>query len=134
MTDKKELAAQPVAGSIVINAQLASSGKSMTFSTYVYPTDDTAEINGRIDQAMEIIDRQRLKAEIPELEARLEMKRNNLKQIVTTLETLKERQNTGKLSGKDLDILRNLSTTFERENADIKEGIEKIAEAKAKVD
>lgn len=60
-----------VAGSFNFSAQLPN-GKSLTFSGYVLAGESMAEIDFKLDMAAAAVERQRLIAEVPELEAKLQ--------------------------------------------------------------
>ena len=59
-----------VAGSYTLTAQLPN-GKQLTLSGYILADDGVDDLNKRLDVAAQVVERQRLAAEVPELEAKL---------------------------------------------------------------
>lgn len=127
-------AQQAITGQFVINAQLAgSSGKSMSFTGYVYDGESKESVEGRVDILQEIIERQRIRSEIPELEAAREQRINGMKQAADVLADLEGRQqNGGSLTSQERLSLSNLRVNIKKANEDIEKGDVAIKEAKLK--
>lgn len=68
-----------VAGSFTFNAQMPN-GKTLAVSGYILAGDGEDEANQRLDMIARLVERQRLIAEIPELEKKLESMEQALKQ------------------------------------------------------
>ena len=121
-----------VTGNFTIQAQLPM-GKSITVSGYVYSNNNLDDINKQVDMFHDLIDRQRTRAEIPELEAKLEQRRVALGQMKDALESLSKKQHAGKLSSAERKMVDDMNTSIGRINEDIEKGIEAIAKAKLEV-
>jgi hypothetical protein len=123
-----------ITGQFVLNAQLAgSSGRSMSFTGYIYDGESKQSVEVRIDLLQEIIERQRIRSEIPELEAKREQMIKGMQQAREVLAELEERQRSGKdLSSQERLNLRNMRTNIAKVNEEIDKGAEAILEAKRK--
>lgn len=123
-----------IAGTISLNAQLGdATGRSMNMQLYVYSDDTKAEIEKRIDQGQEIVERQKLRCEIPVLEATVDQRLKGLEQAKEVLaELVRKRDNGEKLSTQELNNIFNLRSNITKQDEDIKKGMEKISEAKRK--
>lgn len=76
-----------VAGSFTLSATLPN-GKQLTFSGYVIQGEGDAEVNAKLDFASRAVERQRLIAEIPVLEATLQGKQDAIEQVTVQMHSL----------------------------------------------
>jgi hypothetical protein len=135
--DKKHQELNPagnaVTGNFTIQATLPQ-GKNVTFSGYLYDGESIESVNARVDLLHDAIDRQRTRAEIPELEVVLEssVKRlDEIKQHYAVL--LKKKAEDGKLSTQERQALDVMDINVKKHADDIETGRAKIAEAKSKI-
>jgi hypothetical protein len=121
---------QMVLGNFTIQAQ-APMGKTFTVSGYIYSGDGENEVNTQIDMLHRIVDRQRLKAEIPELEARLEQRMQALEDIKTHFMKLEEDKKRGvKMSTAVRTNYENAQVTIKKLADEVEKGIAAITAAK----
>lgn len=120
-------------GNFTLQASMPN-GKTLTISSYIYSHNTKDEISKQLDLYHDVIDRQRTKAEIPELELKLEQRIRNLKQIKDHMGNMEARQLSGKrLSPAELKQLDDLVVNIKSLEADIDSGTKAIADAKAVV-
>lgn len=127
-------AQQAITGQYVINAQLAgNSGRSMSFTGYIYDGESKESVEGRIDILQEVIERQRIRSEIPELEAKRDQMIKGMENARDVLTELEKRQKEGeKLSSQEMLNVRNMRTNIAKVNEEIEKGDKAIVEAKRK--
>ena len=133
MTDKAPLSGAAITGNYQLTAQLPQ-GKTISFSGYIYEGQDIAALNAEIDIVHDAMDRQRTRAEIPELELVLESKLKRLEETKTHYLALANKIESGaKLTSQEKSAIDvrdiNLASLVE----DIDKGREKIAAARVKV-
>lgn len=122
-----------ITGNFNLTAQLAgSSGRTIAIAGYIYDGESKESLNDRLDILQEIIERQRSRAEIPELEAKREQMVKGLAQARDVLAELEEKQKSGSISSQERMNLRNIRTNIEKVSEEIDKGSEAIAEAKKK--
>lgn len=121
-----------VTGNFTLQAQMPM-GKSITMSGYIYSTSTVDAINKQVDLMHDVIDRQRLRAEIPELEAKLDQKKVACQQLRDSLDALEAKSKKKKLSTQEQNNLENGLISLRRVMQDIEDGVKAIADAKAKV-
>lgn len=122
-----------VTGNFTIQAQMPM-GKSITVSGYVYSKNSPDEINKQINLLHDAVDYQRSRAEIPELEVKLEQRYKALKDLRDALAGLLTRQDSGsKLTSQEKKAIGDMSKSVEHLQADIEKGEEAIRLAKDKV-
>jgi hypothetical protein len=121
-------------GSFTIQAQMPQ-GKSITMSGYIYSTSSTEAINKQVDLFSDVIDRARTKAEIPELEVKLQQRFVALEQQLSHIEMLQSKSKDGakKLATNEAKMLENLLVSVKAIKKDIEKGKEEIEAAKLKV-
>lgn len=121
-------------GNFSINAQMAgSSGKSMQVAGYIYSDDNEDTLNARLDLYGRVIERQRIRSEIPELEAKREQMVKGMEQAREIMADLEKRQQGGEsLSSQDRLNLRNMGVNIAKVKDEIDKGDEAIKEAKLK--
>lgn len=130
MTDKHQEAPKAevnrVAGSFQYGAQLPN-GKSLSFSGYVIEGDTLEDINMKLDVAAQAIERQRLKAEVPELEAKLAEYQKRLEQ---TEDAIKDILGKDKPSSQDKQTLNTLNMNKKVLEKEVEVGLLAIQKAK----
>ncbi len=125
-------AAQTITGNFTLQAQLAgSSGRSIAIAGYIYDGESKESLEGRLD-LQEVIERQRTRSEIPELEAKREQMITGLRQAREVLTELEEKQREGKLSSQERMNLNNMRTNIAKVSEEIDKGEKAIQEAKKK--
>lgn len=135
---KKLTAPQPpygaAQGNFTLVAQLAGqSGRSIQVQAYIFDGESKESLNGRIDLLQDIIERQRLRCEIPELEARRDQMVKGLQQAREILSDLEAKQRKGEtLSSQERMNMRNMRANIEKVNDEIKKGTEAISDARRK--
>ena len=119
-------------GNFTIQAQMPM-GKTITVSGYIYSKNTADEISKQVDMLHDVVDRQRLRSEIPELEAKLEQRYATLSQMRDILESLKAKQDGGvKLSSSEKKQIGDMDIAIRRTNDDIEKGQQAVKDAKAK--
>src|SRR5258708_36275116 len=123
-----------ITGQFTLNAQLAgNSGRAMSVLGYIYDGESQESLNDRLDVIQEIIERQRLRAEIPELEAKREQMIKGMNQAREVLADLEDRQKNGQsLSSQERMNLKNMKVNIAKVDEEITKGEEAIKEAKLK--
>jgi chromosome segregation ATPase len=121
-------------GNFSLTAQLAgSSGRSMQVAGYIYSDDDETELNARLDMYQRVVERQRIRSEIPELEAKREQMLNGINQAREVLSQLEDRRNKGdQLSSNERMQITNMSQSIKKMLEEVDKGTEAIEEAKKK--
>lgn len=127
-------AANAITGNFELSAQLAgSSGRTLRVSGYVYDGESKESLEGRLDILQEVIERQRARTEIPELEAKLDQMMKGMSQARDVLTELETRQKAGQaLSSQEKLNVQNLRTSINQVKEEIEKGHKAIAEAKRK--
>ena len=89
MTEQQEgtLQGALVTGNFSIQATMPN-GKTINVSGYLYEGESVESVNTRVNLFHDIVDHQRTRSEIPELEARRDQGINALKDIKNVLENL----------------------------------------------
>lgn len=119
-------------GNFTLAAQLPNQ-RNIQVAGYMYHGDTREEIDARLDLYQECIERQRVRCEIPELEAAREQRVKGLEQARAILTELEERQKSGdRLSSQEQMNIRNMRTNIAKAVEDIDKGAEAIQEAKRK--
>lgn len=134
MSDKPDVnpAQQAITGQFSLTAQLAgSSGRTMGVTGYIYDGESIQSLNDRLDMLQEVIERQRTRAEIPELEAKREQMIKHLNQARDVLKDFEDRQKEGhQLSSKERLDMRNMSVNIAKVKEEIDKGSDAIEQAK----
>lgn len=129
----EETAAQAVLGNFTLQAQLPQ-GKSFTVSGYIMSEESVESLNQRIDMLHDVVDRQRTRAEIPELEVKLEGMIKRLEEIRGHYAALEQKKAAGKsMSTQEKQTLAVQDINVKHLMDDIEKGRVAIAEAKKKV-
>lgn len=115
-----------VAGSYTMSAQLPN-GKQLTLSGYILADDGPDDLNRRLDVAAQVVERQRVAAEIPELEAKLVQREDQLRQMEAIITDLSGKD---KLSSREQENLRTMRTNLKIVNDDIEAGRSAIVKSK----
>ena len=122
-----------ITGNFSLDVQLANSGKKLTISGYMYDGESVQSLNDRLDIVHDVADRQRVRAEIPELEAARDQKAKQLYQMKEVMTELEGRVAGGaKLSSQEKKTLRNLGLNLTLIEADLEKGSAAVADAKLK--
>ncbi len=120
-------------GNFTLQAQLAgASGRTMAIQGVIYEGESAESLNDRLDVLQEVIERQRVRCEIPELEAKRDQMLKGIGQAREVLADLEERSKTGTLSSQERMNVRNMRTNIEKAIKDVGDGEKAIAEAKKK--
>ena len=120
-------------GNFTIQAQLTS-GKSITVSGYIYSHNSPAEINKQIDIYHDVVDRQRLKAEIPALEAKLQQQIRALHQVKDSVTNLRNKKlNGGKISSAENKMIEDLATNIVVLEKDIDKTMADLEDARKQI-
>ena len=134
----KKTAAAPAQGEVAVGnftlaAQLAgASGRTMNVAGYIYLGDDEKALNERLDMYQKVIERQRIRCEIPELEAKKEQMLKHLEQARAVLADLEEKQRTVGLSSQERLNVKNMNLSISKVQEEIGKGEEAIKEARQK--
>lgn len=132
-TMKDDVSDKAVMGNYQLTATMAN-GKTFNVSGYLFSGESVESINGRVDLLHEVMDRQRVRAEIPELEIVRENKITHLSQQEKVLAGLLEQKANGeKLTSSQKQLIENMSVSITALKSDIDKGTQLIAEAKRKV-
>lgn len=132
---KRPAPLQPLAqGNFTLQAALAGqSGRSIAVQAYIFDGESKESLDARIDLLQEVIERQRSRCEIPELEARREQMVKGLEQARDVLTELETRRNNGeRLSSQELLNVQNMRVNIKKVSEEIDKGEEAILEAKRK--
>lgn len=120
-----------ITGQFVLTAALAgSSGRSMNITGYIYDGESIQSLNERLDALQEVIERQRTRAEIPELEAKREQLIKGVGNARDVLVALEEKQRTGGLSTSERQQIGNMRVSISKMLEEIDKGEAAITEAK----
>ena len=121
-----------VTGNFTLQATLPQ-GKTFSVSGYIYEGESIESLNQRVDLIHDACDRQRTRAEIPELELVLESKLKHLEDAKTHYLALNNKKElNGKLTSQEKSALDVQDIALTRALEDIQKGRDKIAEARAK--
>ena len=122
-----------VMGNFVLEATLPN-GKKFTVSGYLFEGEDLSSLNTRIDNLHDVVDRQRTKAEIPELEVKYDQWVKTLDQNMEHMKGLSDKKDSGKaLSSQEKTALANLSVNNQHVMNEITRGRQAIDDARALV-
>ena len=135
MTEKQEgtLQGALVTGNFSIQATMPN-GKTINVSGYLYEGESVESVNNRVNLFHDIVDHQRTRSEIPELEARRDQGIQALSQMKDVLAGLEAKQkNGGKLTSQEKLTIQNMGTNITRVSEDIEKGEKAISDAKKKV-
>ncbi len=132
--DTGNRAQAPITGNFNLTAQLAgSSGRSIAIAGYIYDGESYESLTGRLDVLNDLIDRERARSEIPELEAKREQMVRGMAQAREVLAEMEGKQKRGEsLSSQERTNMKNLAVNIAKMNEEIGKGAEAIVEAKKK--
>lgn len=122
-------AADVVAGNFQFQAQLPN-GKAFSVSCYVFKDEDEDSLNARVDLVARVIERQRMIAEIPELESKLDQMEDARRQVETIIEDISGKD---KPSSQERNQLNTMRVNLRKIDADIAKGKEAIGAARDKL-
>ena len=121
-----------ITGQVTLGAQLPN-GRSISVISYIYDGEPQESINARWDLLQEAIERQRIRCEIPELEAKREQMIGGLKQLRQVLNDLEaKKREKGNLTSNEEMAVKNHATQIDRMSEEIDKGAAAIADAKKK--
>lgn len=125
-------AQQAITGTVTLSAALGdATGRSMNIQAYAYDGESKESLEARIDLFQEVIERQKLRCEIPVLEATVEQRVKGLEQARDVLAELERRHKNGeRLTSQELLNVNNLRVSVKKQSEDIGKGMERIADAK----
>lgn len=127
-----DTATQAVTGNFTLTATLPQ-GKSINFSGYMYSGESIESVNQRLDLLSEAMERQRLRAEIPELEMKREHYISQFKAMKGHMQSLVDKQHDGvKLTPKEKLDLKNMQDNVVKAQEEIDKGQTVIDEQKRK--
>jgi hypothetical protein len=115
-----------VAGSFTFQCQMPN-GKSLSFSGYVLAGQTQAEINQHLDVASAVVERQRLAAEIPTLQTKLEQTEKAKEQVAAIVADLTNRE---KLTSSEKQQLNTMRVNLKSLDDEIQRGEIAIGEAR----
>jgi chromosome segregation ATPase len=122
-----------VTGNYNLSATLPN-GKTFAVSGYLYDGESFESVNARVDILHDVLDRQRTRAEIPELEAKRDQMIKQLDQMREHMSSLDMKQSAGgKLTSQEKLAITNISNSVGKVQEEIDKGTQAIADAKAKV-
>jgi chromosome segregation ATPase len=122
-----------VTGNFQLNAQMLN-GKTFSVSGYLYDGESVESVNQRVDHLHDVMDRQRTRAEIPDLEAKFDQTTKQLQQMKEVMADLERKRNdSGKLSSQEKLTLQNMGQSIVTVQENLVKGDAAIKEAKRKV-
>lgn len=126
--------AQAIMGNFQLSAQLPD-GKSFSVSGYLFSGESVESLNARLDLLAGVTERQRVIAEIPELEKKLVAANDRLAEYLGFCNELRAKQERSpkQLSGQEKQQLDVMDVNVRKLREDIEKGVQTIAENKAKV-
>lgn len=131
--EAQQLTGVAVTGNFTISATMPN-GKTINVSGYLYDGEDIASVHQRVSLCDDVIDFQRTRAEIPELEIKLKQLVKRLGEFQLHYAALIQKKDVnGKLNSQERAALDVKDINLEQLNKEIKEGNAAISEAKTKV-
>jgi hypothetical protein len=122
-----------VTGNFTINATMPN-GKSIVVSGYLYEGESIESVNQRVSLFDDIVDFQRTRSEIHELELKYKASISRLEDIKLHYSVILGKKERGeKLSSQEKSALDVMDVNIKKHNEDLLEGAEAIAVAKRKV-
>jgi hypothetical protein len=132
MTDKT-LSGALVTGNFQISGQMFN-GKTISVSGYLYEGESVESVNERVSLFHDIVDTQRLKAELEQYEVEVDKAISRLEEIKMHYAVILEKQKNGKkLNAQEQAALTVMATNVDKHKEDIKKGEQKLKEAKEKL-
>lgn len=133
MTDELNPAGNAVTGNFTLQCQMPN-GKSFNISGYIYDQESVESLNGRVDILHDVMDRQRTRSEIPELEAKRDQMVRQMIQMREVMAELEAKQSEGKkLSSQEKLTLQNMAVSLTKVSSEVDKGGVEIEEARKKV-
>ena len=122
-----------VTGNFTFTANLPN-GKNFSVSGYLYSGESMESINDRVDILHDVVDRQRTRAEIPELEAKRDQIVTAMGQMKDVLASLDVKQNIEgkKLTSQEKLTIENMQRSMVKAQEDVEKGEKAIKDAKLK--
>ena len=119
-----------ITGNFNLSQTLGSSGRTLQMAGYLYYGEDRESIEERLRMISDIMDKEKARSEIPELEAKREQMIRGLGQARDVLAELEEKNKFDKLSSNERMQLQNMRVNIGKVSEEIDKGTEAIAEAK----
>lgn len=133
MDEQKTLTGALVTGNFTITATMPQ-GKNINVCGYLYEGESVESVNDRVNVFHDIVDFQRTRSEIPELQLKLEGSIKRLEEIKGHYSVLLDKQNKGgKITSQEKQALSVMDINVKKHLEDIEDGKKVIAEARAKV-
>jgi hypothetical protein len=130
---KMDAAGNAITGTIQLSAQLPN-GKQIQISSYIYDQEAVQSINDRTDILHEVMDRQRMKASIPMLEAEAKKCEQVLADHRDFYQSIEAKQREGKpLVSTEKEALKNMDRTIQHKVDDLLKAQDALADAKKAV-
>lgn len=122
-----------VTGNFTITATLPN-GKTMNVSGYLYEGESVESINNRVSLFDDVVDFQRTRSEITELEVKLKQSISRLKDIQMHYSVILAKKERGeKLNAQEKGALDVMDINVKKHYEDIEEGKASVLAAKTKV-
>ena len=119
-----------IIGNFNLSAQMPN-GRTMNVAGYLYEGEDEASVNDRIDMLSSVMERQRKRMEVPELEVKLDQLERGLVQQLEAYNAILTRQQDGKkIPSADASHLKQYPVTIKHIESEIEKGKKAIEDAK----
>jgi hypothetical protein len=133
MEEQKTLTGALVTGNFTITATMPQ-GKNINVCGYLYEGESIESVNARVNVFHDIVDFQRTRSEIPELQLKLDGSIRRLDEIRGHYTVLLDKQNKGgKISSQEKQALAVMDINVAKHLEDIEDGKKAVADAKLKV-
>lgn len=129
----KDISGSPIVGNFNFTQQMPN-GRTMQMAGYLYHGQSLEDINAVLDLCQSVMERQRARLEVSELQFRLEQLHKHLEHTLEAHSGLLRRESGEgrKLTAAERGHLQNYPTTIEKVRQEIAEATRKIEEARAK--
>lgn len=126
-------ATNAVTGNFNLTATLGASGRTMQMAGYIYDGESQESVEGRVAILRSIMEKEKILAEIPEIEAKREQMIRGMEQAREILTDLEDRAKRGEhLSSQERLNIGNMRTNIKKVKEEIDRGTDAIAEHKKK--
>ena len=130
---RDQITAALVTGNFTFTATMPN-GKTANVSGYLYEGESKESIIDRMNIINDVIDHQRTRAEIPELEAKLEGSIRRLDEIRTHYMVLVNKKDSGqKVTASEKQALEVMDVNIQKHMEDIEKGRQAIEDARKSV-
>ena len=122
-----------ITGNFNMTAQMPN-GRTIAIAGYIYDGESVESLNARMDMLMSCAERQRKKAEIPELQVKIEQLNKAIEQNREAYATLDSRAMTGdRLSSQEKTAMSNYPVNIKHLEEERDRGLREIAAAELEV-